>query len=102
MKIRTKSVDFSYLEQIERPRHKRPQKPWGILGAIIRLISLPDLWATSFSYKTKNMHKAGKGPYLILMNHSSFIDLEIAYKIFWPKPFSIVAPRMALLVNLGL
>ena len=36
------------------------------------------------------MDKAGKGPYFILMNHSSFIDLEIAYRIFFPKPFNII------------
>ncbi len=90
MKIKTKRVDSSYLENIKKPKHKKPQKPWWILGAVIRLISLPDLWATKFKYTSEDMEKAGNGPYLILMNHSSFIDLEIAYKIFFPKPFSIV------------
>lgn len=37
------------------------------------------------------MELAGKGPYFILMNHSSFIDLEIASKIFYPKPYCIVS-----------
>lgn len=90
MKIKTKKASFSYVEKIKKPKHKKPQKPWWILGAIIRLISLPDLLATRFKYTTSRMEKAGKGPYLILMNHSSFIDLEIAYKIFFPKPFCIV------------
>ncbi len=90
MKIKTKRVDLSYLDKITPPKHRRPQKPWWILGAIIRIISLPDLLATRFKYTTSRMDKAGKGPYLILMNHSSFIDLEIAYKIFFPKPFNIV------------
>ncbi len=36
------------------------------------------------------MKEAGNGPYLILMNHSSFIDLEIASKIFYPHPYCIV------------
>lgn len=90
MKIKTKIADFSYVEKIEKPKHKRPQKPWWILGALINIIALPDLIATKFKYKTERMDKAGKGPYLILMNHSSFIDLEIAYRIFWPRKFSIV------------
>ncbi len=90
MKIKTKRVDYSYLERINAPKHRRPQKPWWILGALIRIISLPDLIATRFKFTKKRMDKAGKGPYLILMNHSSFIDLKIAYKIFFPKPFSIV------------
>ena len=37
------------------------------------------------------MEAAGEGPYLILMNHSSFIDLKIASRIFFPMPFCIVS-----------
>lgn len=37
------------------------------------------------------MERAGKGPWLVLMNHSSFLDFEIAAKILWPRPFNIVA-----------
>jgi len=91
MKIKVKKVPFSYVEKIERPKHKKPLKPLWILGAVIRLISLPDLWATKFKFNKVDMEKAGDGPYLILMNHSSFIDLKIAYRIFFPKKrFSIV------------
>jgi hypothetical protein len=34
--------------------------------------------------------EAGDGPWLILMNHSSFIDLEIASRILFPRPYCIV------------
>lgn len=90
MKIKTKNMEFSSVEKIQPKKHLRPQKPWWILGAAIRLISIPDLMATGFSYTESRMDEAGKGPYLILMNHSSFIDLEIAYRIFFPKPFCTV------------
>ena len=90
MKIKTTAVPFSHIKNIEPPKHIKPKKPWWILGAVIRIISLPDLWATRFSFTSTRMDKAGKGPYLILMNHSSFIDLEIAYRIFFPKKFCIV------------
>ena len=90
MKIRTKNVDFSYLEKVKKPKRKKPQRPWWILGVLINIISFFDLRATRFKYKKENMEKAGKGPYLILMNHSSFIDLEIAYRIFFPKKFGFV------------
>lgn len=90
MKIKIKKVDFSHLEKIKTPKHKKPQKPWRILGLVINIVAFFDLFATKFKYKKENMEKAGKGPYLILMNHSSFIDLEIAYKIFFPKKFGIV------------
>lgn len=36
------------------------------------------------------MEEVGKQPCLILMNHSSFIDMEIASTIFYPRPLSIV------------
>ena len=37
------------------------------------------------------MERLGKKqPCLILMNHSSFIDLEIASTILFPRPFNIV------------
>ena len=36
------------------------------------------------------MEELGEGPYLIVMNHSSFIDLEIVSRIFYPKPYCIV------------
>jgi len=90
MKIRTKKVPFSYIEKIKTPKHRRPQKPWWILGALIRLISLPDLWATGFKFTSEGIKELKKEPCLILMNHSSFIDLEIAYRIFFPKRFCIV------------
>jgi hypothetical protein len=90
MKIKTKNKDFEIVEKIEKPKHKKPQKPWGILGALINIIALPDLISTKFKYTTERMDKAGKGPYLILMNHSSFIDLKIASSILYPRPFNIV------------
>ena len=90
MKIKTKRVPFSFVEKIEKPKHKKPLKPLWILGLIIRIISLPDLWATRFKFTKVDMEKTGKGPYLILMNHSSFIDLKIAYRIFFPKKFAII------------
>ena len=37
------------------------------------------------------MELVGDKPCLILMNHSAFIDLKIAYKIFFPKPLCIVS-----------
>lgn len=96
MKIKTKNVRFSYIEKIEKKKHKRPLKPLWLLGAVIRIISLPDLWATRFKFTKEDMEKAGNGPYLILMNHSSFLDLKIAYRIFFPKKFAIVCTTDAL------
>ena len=37
------------------------------------------------------MERLGKNePCLILMNHSCFLDLQIAYRILYPRPFNII------------
>lgn len=49
--------------------------------------------ARSVKFKTNyiNIEKIDKKqPYLILMNHSSFIDMKIASKILYPKKYNIV------------
>lgn len=90
MKIKTKHVPYEYAMSVKKPKHMRPAKPWTLLGGLIRLLSVTDLAATHFSYTESRMEEAGDGPYLILMNHSSFIDLKIAFKIFFPMPFNII------------
>ena len=55
----------------------------------MRTLSAFDLRATGFTYTTDNMERAGTGPWLVLMNHSSFLDLEIASHMI-PMPYNIV------------
>lgn len=95
MKIKSKRVPLDVALSVKKPAHKRPRKPFAPLGALIRLLSIPDMLATRFTYTESRMDEAGAGPYLILMNHSSFIDLKIAYKIFFPMPFSTVCTHDA-------
>ena len=58
---------------------------------VIRILAIFDLFPTKFSYTTHGMEKLGKKePCLFLMNHSSFIDLKIASRIFFPKRYGIV------------
>lgn len=91
MRIRSKKRTFEQIQAIPSPKHKNPMKPLCILRGLIRLLSVPDMMATKFSYTTEGMEKVGKQPCLILMNHSCFIDLKIAYKIFFPKPICVVS-----------
>lgn len=90
MKIKTKKVSLEYALGVKKPKHKKPGKPNFIFSTLIRGLAIPDLLATKFTYTKSRMDEAGEGPYLILMNHSSFIDLKIAYKIFYPMPFATV------------
>lgn len=97
MKIKIKKVSYEEAMAVKKPTHKKPKKPNILFRTLIRILSIPDLIATRFTYTTEEMEKAGDGPYLILMNHSSFIDLKIAYKIFYPKPMAIVGTTDALI-----
>ena len=90
MKIRTKTLDYDKVMALPRPEHVPPRRPDAPLRALIRALSAADLKKTRFSYTTERMDALGPGPYLIVMNHSSFIDLEIAAHIFRSEPFCIV------------
>ncbi len=90
MKIKTKRADYDAVMAKKRPAHKKPHRPNIFFRTLIRVVSQPDLWATKFSYTRDWSKDTEGGPYLILMNHSSFIDLKIAYRIFYPMPFCTV------------
>ena len=73
-------------------KHKKPKKPSFFFRTLMRIVSMPDLIATRFKFEKIGMDRLEKGePAFYLMNHSSFIDLEIAATVLYPKPFNIVA-----------
>ena len=91
MKIKTKNRPYAQVAAIPRPPHHKPLKPLFLLQLVVRVLAIFDLLPTKFTYATHGMERIGKKePCLILMNHSSFIDLKIASKIFFPKPYGIV------------
>lgn len=101
MKIKTKKLSYEKVMALPREKHKNPVKPSIFFRTLIRVVSIFDLVAAKFTFTKKNMEKAGDGPYLILMNHSSFIDLEIAHRIMYPKPMCIICTSDAF-VGMGL
>ena len=91
MKTVTKKASYDKVAALPRTKHRKPLRPLFLIQVLIRLLSFWDLLPTKFTYDTQGMEKIGKDePCLILMNHSSFIDLEIASKIFFPKRYGIV------------
>ena len=95
MKIKTMKRSYNEVMTLPRPKHKKPWKPTLLMGTVMRLAARPDLWATKFTY-TRDKKSEPKGPCLILMNHSSFIDLKMATAILYPKPFGIVCTTDAM------
>ncbi len=91
MKIKTKRKSYEAVMALPRPRHRKPLKPNILFRTVIRVLSIFDLLPTHFTYESHGMDRIkADEPVLILMNHSSFIDLKIASKIFYPKPYGIV------------
>lgn len=91
MKIKTAEKSYSKVLQLPLKKHKKPLKPNLILATVIRVLSIFSLLPVGFKYKKIGMEKLSKKePALILMNHSSFIDLKIASKLLYPKRYNIV------------
>ncbi len=90
MKIKTKLLSYDDVMALPRPEHKNPIKPNPLLTGVVRLAAIPDMLATNFKYTEERMDLVKDKPCLILMNHSSFIDLKIVSKIFYPKQYGIV------------
>ena len=91
MKTKVKKLDYKSVLALKREKHTNPIKPPFIMRLLIRVLSIFDLVPVHFKYTKKDMEKIGKRePCLILMNHSSFIDLKIASKILFPRPYNIV------------
>lgn len=95
MKIKTMKRSYDEVMTLPRPKHKKPWRPTLLMRTAMRVASAPDLWATKFTY-TRDKKSEPKGPCLILMNHSSFIDLKMAVGILYPKPFGIVCTTDAM------
>ena len=91
MKTVTKKSTYEKVMGLKRTKHRNPMRPLFLIQILIRLLSFYDLLPTRFTYEKHGMEKIGKNePCLILMNHSSFIDMEIASRIFFPKRYGIV------------
>ncbi|MBP3413715.1 MAG: 1-acyl-sn-glycerol-3-phosphate acyltransferase, partial [Clostridia bacterium] len=91
MKIKVKKKSYDKVIRLPKEEHRDPKKPGIFFRWLIKFLSIGDLKATKFTYKTYGMEKLGKKePCLILMNHSSFIDLKIAETVMYPRPFNIV------------
>ena len=90
MEIRTQKKSYDAVMALPRAKRHKPLRPNFLLQCVIRLASLPDLWATNFKFTQHDMEKVKGQPCLILMNHSCFMDLMIMSRIFFPKRYAIV------------
>ena len=91
MKISVKKLDFDKAMGKKRPARRKPKKIGLFWRCLIRLLSVFGMMGTGFRFTEERMELLGKDePCLILMNHSCFLDLQIASKIFFPRHYCII------------
>ncbi|MCR5508016.1 MAG: 1-acyl-sn-glycerol-3-phosphate acyltransferase [Lachnospiraceae bacterium] len=91
MKIKVKEVPYDKLNKPDRSIHKPPRKPDPLLKKVINVISESELRKNHFKVEEEGMDRLSKDePCFILMNHSSFIDLEIASAVLYPRSYQII------------
>ncbi len=91
MKIKQIQSSYDEVMALPKPPHKKPKKPNLFFRTLTRAASVPDLLSTRFSYTFPDKKEVLSEPCLILMNHSSFLDLEISTAILYPRPYCIVS-----------
>lgn len=107
MKIKVKELDYDSVMTLKRPKHEFPMRQPAFSRLLLKSVAEPGLKAANFTYELENMDGLDKEPCLVLMNHSSFIDLSIASKLIYPKPFHIICTsdgfvgKYGLMRNLG-
>ena len=91
VKTTVKSLSYRDAAAIAPYPHKMPRKPLLFWRSLIRGLSVFGLAGTNFHFETQRMELLHKNePCLILMNHSCFLDLQIANRILYPRPYNII------------
>jgi 1-acyl-sn-glycerol-3-phosphate acyltransferase len=84
-------MDYDKVAALPRPEHKLPRKTNLFWSTLIKALTYIGMAGTKFTYETERMELLKKDePCLILMNHSCFLDMQIAYRIMYPRSFNIV------------
>ena len=91
MKTTVKELSYDQVMSLPARKLQKPVKPAMFWRWLIKTLAKSDLRATHFKRNYLGMEKLGKNePCLVLMNHSCFMDLEIAETVLYPRPLNIV------------
>ncbi|MBR6452864.1 MAG: hypothetical protein IKS87_09170 [Lachnospiraceae bacterium] len=102
MKIKVKECTYAQLLARKRPKPQRPVPQSAVLRSLMKNLSAAELKKVHFTCEKKDMDGLEGVPCLVLMNHSSFIDLEIASTLLYPDPFHIICTSDGLVGKYGL
>ena len=62
MKIKTQNKTFEQVMALPRPKHKKPMRPWFLLQTLIRILSIPDMIATRFTFNKAIKKSSQRSP----------------------------------------
>ncbi len=102
MKIKIKDADYDQVISKNKPQHKRPVPQSMALRSLMKTLSASELKKVNFTCEKIGMDEVLGKPCLILMNHSSFIDLEIASTLLYPHSFHIICTSDGFVGKYGL
>lgn len=103
MKTTIRRATYDQVMNLPRPKHKKPLKPGWFWRILIRILCFFGMMGSGFTYKKERMDLLGKKePCLVLMNHSCFLDMEIAQQILFPRPLNIVCTNDGFIGFFGL
>ena len=90
MKTTIKNMDYDQVMALPRPGHILPKKPSFFWQTIVRAICNLGMGGCKLDYTIEGLDAVKDEPCLILMNHTCFADMCIAYKLLYPRRFNIV------------
>lgn len=94
MKIKVKELSYEQVLALPERKHHKPVKPNPLLRLLIPALSKGELHKVGFTCQKYGMEQLEKGePCLVLMNHSSFIDLKIAARLLSGREYHIVCTQ---------
>ena len=97
MKIKTKELSYEEVLKVKPYERKKPLKQLALFRQIVKWYATVDLLRVDFKANKIGMEKLGKDePCLILMNHSCFTDMEMVWKLFGDRRYSIVCTKDAM------
>jgi 1-acyl-sn-glycerol-3-phosphate acyltransferase len=103
LKISVKKMDYDQAISRPRPARHNPKKINIFWRLLIRLLTVFGMMGTGFRYEMdERAKKALEEPCLILMNHSCFLDMQIAHRVLFPRPFNIITTSDAFVGLWGL
>ena len=103
MKTTIRKMDYDKVMALPRPQHMAPRKPNLFWRLLMQVLSVFGLMGTGFRYEVEGLDKIPKDqPCLILMNHTCFLDMEIAQLILRKRPINIVCSNDGFIGFFGL